>query len=98
MASLPDSLTSTSRAFSVPAGPSILDRLWTKLDESVDNLMELDEQEPVQINEKHMAAGICAGLATAISIMMQPYRDEHGAVLEVKNAAMCRYREREANK
>lgn len=70
----------------MPAGPSILERLWAELDRVVDRL----KAGPVVDNDK----GVAQGLTLAIAIMTNPYEPNTNAI---RREAMIRWRERQEN-
>ena len=64
------------QGYAVPHGPSIIETLWKRLDKEYGELMFLKPQAPPYKKQQ----GICAGLATAIAIMTNPYNHNEDAV------------------
>lgn len=68
------------------AGPSLLEMLWERLLGSYDKLIEFGDPErwmsEEQRQEYMVQRGTCLGLATAISIIINPYHPDVDAVRE----------------
>lgn len=88
-----------TEGYVVPAGPSIIEKIWAELDAQTDKMMEIRTavalagfgEEPFSDAEIHGQKGHCLGLAKALSIILNPYDPD---VNEVRREAMRRYRDK----
>ena len=68
--------------YEVEPGPSIHDLIWHELDACYAKLMELKASQKVQSHEQSKLMGICAGLASAIAIIRNPYDPDEDVIRE----------------
>lgn len=83
-----------TEGYVVPAGPSIIEKLWEGLVESIGEAFRLHDRAALLGEGEGLSAadeqrGVCLGLATALSIILNPYDPD---VNEVRREAMRRYR------
>jgi hypothetical protein len=82
--------------YTVPPGPSIIEKLWAELDQQTGKMMEIKRhEEGSPTEEEHELAeagqrGMCLGIAKALSIILNPYNPD---VDEVRREAHRRYRQ-----
>ena len=71
----------------MPAGRSILEMLWERLDKLTAELLA-ERDKPMPKEARALLMGNAQGLSTAIAVMMNPYRVDVDAV---RTEAMRRY-------
>ena len=76
------------RAYPVPAGPSIIEMIWSRLVEETSSLLDLDGWGTADA-VKCRQIGKCLGLAEALSILLNPYNPN---IEEVRTEVMRRIR------
>lgn len=80
--------------YSVPPGPSILDKMWDRLVEETDRLLGLNlgnQLDPNWVPSVNKQIGKCQGMAEMIAILLNPYNPN---VDEVRAEVMRRIGER----
>lgn len=87
----PRSTTSSERAFAVPPGPSILDKLWAELMQQTGKLLALRQEGGLAGMDIGPQEGHCLGLAKAIAIVLKPYDPD---VNEVRREVVRRLKEK----
>jgi hypothetical protein len=79
-----------TQGFTVPPGPTIVEKLWAELLQQMGKLNS-GLSEGRDDFDSSGQRGMCLGLAKALSILLNPYDPD---VYEVRREAMRRYRTR----
>jgi hypothetical protein len=84
----------STEGYVVPAGPSIIEKIWAELDQAVIESIRLKKRadslgEGEGWTEAIEEKGRCLGIAESLAIILNPYDPD---VNEVRREAMRRYR------